>query len=98
MSARTPGPWHAVTIGTQSFVAQRADSEASFALAAVFFPTYHPDGLAAARAEQAGNTALIAAAPDMAGLLTEILHGGAKSDDPYLWDRIAATLTKAGVL
>ena len=68
MSKHTPGPWHAVSIGTQAFIAQERDELASFALANIFFPNYHPDGLAAARAEQAANTRLIAAAPDLLAL------------------------------
>jgi hypothetical protein len=81
MSAYTPGPWHAVAIGTMAHVAQAADSEGRFAIATVYFQNYHPGGLAAAREEQASNARLISQAPAMADLLRAIV-----ADDPLYSD------------
>jgi hypothetical protein len=73
MGKHTPGPWRVVRIGTLSFVAQDADEEGRFAIASVAFPNYHPEGLAAARREQADNSLLIAAAPDLLAALRGML-------------------------
>jgi hypothetical protein len=55
----TPTPWHAISQGMSHFIAQKSDSEFRFAIAKVFEGTYHPDGLAAARAEAKANAAHI---------------------------------------
>jgi hypothetical protein len=70
----TPGPWHAVTIGTLAFISQALDDEFRFSHATVHFPNYHPDGLAAARVEQSANCSLIAAAPDMLEALESVIR------------------------
>ena len=63
--AHTPGPWYVTKIGTLAFISQRCDEDGAFAISRVFFPNYHPDGLAAARNEFDANAELIARAPDL---------------------------------
>lgn len=57
----TPGPWQVFSVGTTTLISQQIDSEGRFAHASVLFPTFHPCGLAAARAEQEANAARIVA-------------------------------------
>lgn len=72
----TPGPWHDIGIGTRHLISPSIDDDGKFAIASIFFPNYHPDGLTAARVEQEANAALIAAAPDLLAALRAMLAAG----------------------